>query len=147
MATAEFNLLEELGQVSKKAIESDPSLERQIEDTVALLNFLLARIDRNCERWSDAVVERAAPFEWSLSRDLAELYQSWLTLAHTLSAALDRSEAFRQLQHVDEFREGIRRVSLMSLDTDRTKRSVESLQQGRGMSLDTAREWLRDKLR
>jgi hypothetical protein len=153
MATADFDFLLELGQVAKKAAEAPISAEkrsavRELEDLLALLNFQLSRIDRTCERWSEAISAAAIEFNWDESRQLSALYQGWLDAAGRLPPHLSEWDAkYSPLRGAEEFWSNLRRVQLMSLDTDRTKRSIESLQQGKGSSFGSAMEELRHTLR
>lgn len=152
MAAADFDLVAELGEIYRKAAAAPRAsdlraLAREIEEMVALLNFQLTRIDRNRELWSKAVADGVIEFQWEMSRDLSRLYSSWLENAEA-TAGMARKEIFAgQLQCGEEFWENLRRVQLMSLDTDRTKRSIESLQNGTGVPFERAMESLRSNLR
>jgi hypothetical protein len=160
MATADFDLLVELqrlgGQATSRQSQTKRAasrasevraLAREVEDAVALLNFQLERIDHHCADWAQAISEDEIDFTWDLSKALSELYSGWLENAVRLAAVIE-GDIFRQhLRCGSQFSENLQRVKLMSLDTDRTKRSIESLKSGKGIPFERAMESLRDKLR
>ncbi|MEX2112445.1 MAG: hypothetical protein WD845_04625 [Pirellulales bacterium] len=159
MATAEFNLLTELQRSGEAAIRHSQSrvssshaseiraLAGEVEDVIALLNFQLERIDRHCEAWAQAISDGEIDFTWDLSKEFAGLYSGWLENAVTLATVVN-DDVFRgQLRFVKEFSDNLQRVKLMSLNSDRTQRSVESLKSGKGIPFERAMESLRDKLR
>ena len=152
MATSEFDLLTELGQISRRAAATPlaiegPQVARQLEDVVALLNFQLSRIDNVCERWSGAIAENAALFSWDDSKKLSELYKGWLGVAETIAPHLHAWVVrLGELPGAPEFQANLRRIQLMSLDTERSKRSIDSLEQGKGTPIDHAAEELQSTL-
>jgi hypothetical protein len=152
MATVDFDLLTELGHVSRKAVAAPLPREhrqaaKELEDLIAILNFQLSRIDSACERWSAAISQNAIGFDWEDSRTLSVLYQGWLETAEAVAPRVDDwIVRFGALQGVDEFFLNLRRIRLMSLDTERSMRSIDSFGQGRETSIDRAMEELRNTL-
>lgn len=153
MATADFELLLELRELSKRAAHAEPPSEkisgrRELEDRIAFFLFLLSRIHRDCQLWSQGVQAKAVAFTWDDSREFSELYALWLNnVEPTVSKLSAFQGTYGPLEGAEKLRACYQNVKLMSLDTGRVRQSVESLLSGEGISFDSAMEELRANLR
>ena len=76
------------------------------------------------------------PFTWETVRQFADAYQWWLAESTTLLAAVQAFEARGfGVDGAGRFREKIREVSLLPLDIEKVRRSIESLDRGEGIPL------------
>jgi len=120
----------------------------QLEDTIELMLSMLRSLRRHNERWAAHVQDVPGGFSWDTVRKFAELYRQWHRLSQRVldAVGLCEAEGF-VVQGADQLREESRQVALMSLDTDRVRRSIESLEEGRGIPFAQAMDELRDHLR
>jgi len=96
----------------------------------------------------DEIENGDAEFSWQLIREFNEAYRWWLDHSNVLMGAVAAYEAENyRVEGADEFRTQIQDVSLMSLDIDRDRRSVASLEEGRGVPAKKAMDDLRNHLR
>jgi len=153
MAASDFELLKELLAISERsAVARLPSEKstgrRELEERIAFSLFLVSRIDRfgRFER-QEGKFDPAA-IDWGLAREVNDLYTRWLDAVEpTVSKLASLKKEYGMLDGAEELRAGYRDVKLMSLDTDRVRESIESLEQGRGIPFDIAMEELRNNLR
>jgi hypothetical protein len=109
---------------------------RDIEDAIRYGLFLLEAIQRHNAAWSDDIQRGATDFSWEVARQFARSYRWWHELSTTLLAAIGEfeSQGF-QVEGAGAFREKYRDVSLLPLDIEQTRKSIESLEQGEGVPL------------
>lgn len=139
-------------QSGKVEAETQDHLEpmhcRNLEDLIGFGLLTLERIMRHNGQWSDDVRSGGAEFTWDDSERFAKAYKIWLrSTRQIIESAARCQERGCELDGVDELRSAFKDISLMSLDTERLKSSVESLQQGRGIPHAQAMNELRDSLR
>ena len=117
---------------------------RDIEDAIRYGLFLLETIQRQNARWAEDVESKAVPFTWETAHQFADAYQWWLAESTTLLAAVEAFEARGfGVDGAGSFREKIREVSLLPLDIEKVRRSIESLDRGEGIPLKQAIDELR----
>ena len=121
---------------------------REIEDAIQLGLMVLANIRRHNERWAQDIEISRVAFAWSDAESFAKLYRWWRERSELLLGAIDVCEASAIVVHGSaDLRRACRDVDLMSLDTDRVRASVESLDRGLGIPLTQAMNGLRRSLR
>jgi len=132
MATADFELLSELCKLSARAASASPSTEKSIgkvelENRIAFFAFVLSRIQRDCEAWSEAVHAKCLEFDWERSRQFSDRFKSWLqSVEPTISKLPAFAQTYGDLEGADQLVAGYRDVQLMSLDADRVQRFAGS---------------------
>ncbi len=147
---AQFDLYETLsaGAEAWKRDHQDAMFCREIEEAVSIGLAILANIRRRSDRWADDVERGKIPFSWEEARDLDELHKWWLQRSALLLEAIDFCESKHyKVDSADQFRQSNLDVSLMSLDTDRNRQSLESIQSGRTITSKQAMDELRSCLR
>ena len=124
-----------------------PDGRRELEDRIAFALFLVSRIDRACGPASEDESFDPAKIDWDRVKALNELYTGWLEAVEpTVSKLKALEQEYGKLEGADELRVRYRDVKLMPRDTDRVRRSIESLVQGQGIPFDRAMEELRTNL-
>jgi hypothetical protein len=117
---------------------------RYIEDQISLGLSIFANISRHQQRWSEEVQRQAEIFSWEIAEEYASCYRWWKKKSEELlKAIVDGENRGFQVGGAQEFREKLREVSLMSLDIQRIKQSMESLEAGHGVAFDQAMYALR----
>lgn len=120
---------------------------RAVEHVVDFGLGLLARIQKENERWAADVEAGSVEFSWDASEVFAQRYRQWKEMsARILRAIKTCEESHHSFEQVQAFREAYRKVSLMALDTERTRSSIESLQAGRGVRHAEAIHELRSRM-
>jgi len=114
-----------------------------IEDAIGLGLSILD----NLRRRGGSGAERGN-LSWEEASDQARAYRVWLdTTRHLLEGARRLEQAGFVVQRADELRRACGEVSLLPLDTDRIRRSLESLEGGEGVPTSEAIDGLRNRLR
>ena len=120
---------------------------RDIEDAIALGLTTFANLRRHSGLWAAEAALRNTEFAWETSRHFSDQYQRWKQRTAKLLNAVDFCKADGlALVGEQELRAAFKDVSLMVLDTDRTKTAFESLQAGEGISHREAMDELRHRL-
>jgi len=121
---------------------------RRVEDTISFGLAILATIRRRAECWTEDVEAGKTQFSWEAARECADMYRWWLERGTLALKLVEECEAKGYtVERAGEFREEIRDVSLMSLDTEHDRKSLESLQSGHGIPSKQAMDELRHSLR
>ena len=121
---------------------------REIEDAIHLGLMILANIRRHNERWAKDIESSRLAFAWNDAESFAKLFRWWRDRSELLLGAIEVCEVNGFAVHGSvDFRQACLDVDLMSLDTDRVRASVESLNQGAGTSFAQAMNGLRNSLR
>lgn len=121
---------------------------RDLEEVIEAGLALLAVFRASNERWADAVRAGRTGFSWDEARQLANRFQWWLDRSRPVLDWLDQCEkAGSRVRRAAEFRDAWREVSLMSLDVDRARQAIDSLDRGEGIPFDQAMHGLRNRLR
>ncbi len=121
---------------------------RDIEEAISIGLAILNNIRRRGSQWANDVERGETSFSWDEARQLDDLYRWWLERSTRLLAAIDSCESKRyKVDGADDFRRANLDLSLMSLDTNRNRQSLESLQTGHGMPSKQAMDELRNSLR
>jgi hypothetical protein len=120
----------------------------QLEDSIELMLSMLRSLRRHNEHWAVHLQEAPEDFSWDNVRKFAELYRKWHELSQRTLDVVDlfKAEGF-VVQGADQLRDESHQVALMSLDTDRVRRSIESLEEDRGIPFAQAMDELRHHLR
>lgn len=115
-----------------------------IEDAIGLglsiLENLRRRSSKSCE---------CGKLSWPETSDQARVYSLWLDATRRLldGAVRDLEQMGFVVERADALRQACREVSLLPLDTDRVRRSLESLENGEGVPMEQAIDELRNRLR
>jgi hypothetical protein len=119
-----------------------------LEDVIGLGLHTLESMKRHNRKWSADVRSGETEFSWDDAERFAKAYGDWLQATRAIldAVALCEGRGF-EVNGADRLRAASQDVSLMSLNTERLRASVESLQQGRGIPHATAMNELRDNLR
>ncbi len=121
---------------------------REMEDAIQLGLMVLANIRRHNERWAKDIEGSRTVFSWDDAEGFARLFRWWRERSESLLKGIKRSEANGfAVEGSADFRQACREVDLMSLDTDRVRSSIESLQNGSGTNVKQAMNGLRNHLR
>lgn len=156
MSTADLEIIDALkgaycGQVeSVRQPQEDTSKHpsrQHAQDTIQLGLCIYEMLKSHAEEWASSV-EGGTAFGWDASDAFAKYFAWWLGCSRTIAAGItslhkNYPAEYKNLRRWDDFRAAIRDVSLMCLDTDRTKAAIESLEAGQGIPLERAREDLR----
>jgi hypothetical protein len=119
-----------------------------LQDLIGFGLLTLDGIKRHNRQWTDSVRSGQTEFSWADSEHFAKVYLAWLRATLPILEVASRCEQRScELERLDELRSAFEDVSLMSLDAQRLKSSVESLEQGRGIPHAKAMNDLRDSLR
>ena len=120
---------------------------REIEDALQLGLMVLANIRRHNEQWAGDVKSSLIAFSWNDAERFAGLYRWWRQKSESLLKGLKACEAAGfAVSGAVPFLLACRDVDLMSLDTDRVRASIESLDLGQGIKLQQAMDGLRNSL-
>lgn len=131
-----------------KAMHVEAMQCREIEDAIHLGLMILANTRRHYERWAKDIESSQIAFTWDDAENFAKLFRWWRERSGLLLGTLKVCEVNGfTVDGSADFRAACRDVDLMSLDTDRVRASVESLNQGLGTSLTQAMNGLRNSLR
>jgi len=119
-----------------------------VEDLISLGLTVLASL----RRWTEVLARNLeygqTEFSWEESGSLAELFRQWLGHSTTLAKLIEDCESLAyDIAGADNFRRECREVSLMSLDVDKVRRSIDSLRAGQGTPSGQAMDELRHNLR
>jgi hypothetical protein len=145
--------LELYGQQSEqletwKAAHTEAMLCRDVEDAACLGLAVLANLRRRTENWKQIVEDRPTSFSWQQWDELAAGYREWCRATALLIEGIEVCEKHGyRIEGHDTLRQAFHETSLMPLDTDRVRRSIESLETGRGTPAEQAMDGLRDRLR
>jgi hypothetical protein len=121
---------------------------REFEDAIQLGLTVLANIRRHNERWAKDIERSQLEFSWNDAERFARLFRWWREKSESLLKGIRGSELNGfTVEGAAGFREACREVDLMSLDTDRVRESIESLQHGSGISFAQAMHGLRNSIR
>jgi hypothetical protein len=121
---------------------------REIEDAIQLGLTVLANIRRHNEHWAREIEFSRVVFSWKDADKFSQLFRWWREKSEALLRAVKRHEASGfSVAGAADFHEACRDVDLMSLDTDRVRTSIESLESGNGTSLAEAMNGLRNRTR
>jgi hypothetical protein len=121
---------------------------REIEDAIHLGLMILANIRRHNERWAKDIESSRISFTWEDAESFANLFRWWRERSELLLGAMKVCEASGfAVEGSADFRKACLDVDLMSLDMNRVRASVESLNEGPGTSLTQAMHGLRNSLR
>ena len=102
-------------------------------DAIQLGLMILTNIRRHNERWAKDIESSRIAFTWDDAESFAKLFRWWRERSELLLRALKVCEANGfAVDGSADFRKACLDVDLMSLDTDRVRASVESLDQGPG---------------
>jgi phage-related protein len=123
-----------------------PSL-RKAQDTIELGLFIYHRLQAHSRSWVTEIEQGVAEFSWQDSQTFSDAFASWLESSKAILAVIQKQAYVDKLLSLDEFRSAVRDVSLMSLDTQRVKESIESLESHKGRSFEQGIEELRNRLR
>ncbi len=147
---AQLDLYETLsaGAEAWKKDHQDAMFCRDIEEALSIGLAILANIQRRSDRWADDVERGRISFSWEDARELDELHKWWLKRSALLLEAIDFCESKHyKVDSAEQFRQANLDVSLLALDTDRNRQSLESIQSGRGKPSKQAMDELRNSLR
>jgi hypothetical protein len=121
---------------------------RDLEEGIRIGLVILTNIRCRHETAIAEVEQGGSPFSWDGLRDFDEAYRWWLDRSKLLLEAASACEAENYaVDGADDLRREVRDVSLMSLDAERDRQSVGSLEEGRGVPSRKAMDELRDRLR
>jgi hypothetical protein len=152
MTSAATELFSGLPLVFEKSSASNPAdnpyREWELESVVALALLMVSQVDRLRATWFPADREDPSGFDWDRAKQVAGLYTQWLSAVEPIIAKMRLPESpIAKLNGSEELKARYSDVKLMSLDIDRVRESIESLEQGRGIPFDIAMEELRNNLR
>lgn len=117
---------------------------RCIEDAISFGLTILKSIQRHNEVWASQIERGLVEFNWDDAKKFANWYSWWLERSKLLLAAVEESEKHGfSVEGANIFREQIIDISLLPLDIDNTKKSIESLEEGKGIPLRRAIDELR----
>ncbi len=118
---------------------------REIEDAIHLGLMILDNIRRHNAQWAKDIESSQVAFKWNEAEHFATLYRWWRERSESLLAGLKVFEINGFAVHGSvDFRKACLEVDMMSLDMERVRASVESLNKGRGTSLTQAMNGLRN---
>lgn len=121
---------------------------RDVEQAVRFGLFILDDIQRQNARWAEDVRAGAEPFSWDMAERFAAGYRWWLERSRLLLDAIsDCQRAGFEVEGAPRLREKHQEISLLPLDISQVQRSIESLEQGRGISHTEAMYALRNPVR
>jgi hypothetical protein len=132
------------GLESWKIAHDEAMASCDIEDTIGLGLTVL----ENLRRRSTRCAQLQEP-SWTSASELARAYSSWLEVTRRLLAGPVRELETRGLdvERAEDLRQACRDVSLLPLDTDRIRLSLESLESGQSIPMKQALDGLRNRLR
>jgi hypothetical protein len=150
MLQSQINLFKALacGSESWKADHDDAMGCRDVEEAITIWLAFLSNIRRRKSAWTIKVEKGARPYSWDDAKRFDDAFKAWLAMAEDILLEIERWErkSYR-VESVKEFREAIQDVSLMCLDTEHNRISVESIQSGNATSSKEAMDALRNNLR
>jgi hypothetical protein len=127
-----------------KAAHDEAMQCREIEDAIQLGLIILANISRHNNQWARDIENSLSEFSWDTAARFAVMYRWWREKSESLIKGIAACEkAGFLVSGSADFREACREVDLMSLDTERTRISIESLGRRSGISLKQAMNGLR----
>jgi hypothetical protein len=119
-----------------------------VERAVRFGLFIIDDLQLQNARWAEDVRHGAEPFSWEMAERFAAGYQWWLERGRlVLDAIAECERAESDVEGAARFREKYREISLLPLDISKVRRSIESLEQGRGISRAQAMYALRNPVR
>ncbi|HEX7448743.1 MAG TPA: hypothetical protein VF306_14420 [Pirellulales bacterium] len=120
---------------------------RALEQVIDFGLALLGRIEKENDRWAAEIEAGRVEFTWDASEAFAQRYRQWREMSDRLLRAIRKCEdSGCSAERAQELKDACRRVSLMALDTQRTRRSIESLEAGRGVPHAEAIDELRTRM-
>lgn len=120
---------------------------RSLEQVIDFGLGLLARIQKENDRWAADIEAGAIEFSWEASEAFAQRYRQWREMSdRILRAAKKCEDSGCSVERAQELKDAFRKVSLMALNTQRTRRSIESLEAGRGVPHAEAIDELRTRM-
>ncbi len=120
---------------------------RLTEDVIEIALAALRNLRRHNQGWADLVERQEEAFSWDTARRFADAYRKWQDLAEDLVRSIDacKDHGF-SVEGENKLREAQRGVSLMPLEIDRVRESIESLERGNGVPFAQAMDELRSHL-
>ena len=116
-----------------------------VEQAVRFGLFIIDDLQQQNSRWAEDVRRRAESFSWDMAERFAAGYQWWLERGRLVLDTISQCErAGFDVEGAARFREKYREISLLPLDIAQVRRSIESLEQGRGISHTQAMYALRN---
>jgi len=115
-----------------------------IEDAIGLGLSILENLRRRSGKYA-----QCETLSWPEASDQARVYRMWLDATRRLleGPVRELEQMGFVVQAADELRRACREISLLPLDTDRVRRSLESLETGEGVPMKQAIDGLRNRLR
>jgi hypothetical protein len=121
---------------------------RNVEQAIRFGLFIIDDIERQNSRWAEDMRRDAERFSWDMAQQFAAGYQWWLERGRLVLDAISECErAGVDVEEAARFREKYREISLLPLDIPQVQRSIESLEQGGGISHAKAMYALRNPVR
>lgn len=148
-------LQEQLDLYGEQSGEIEPWLAPQAEAMTCLaldqlIDFglaLLGRIEKENDRWAADIEAGKLEFTWDASEAFAQRYRQWREMSDRILRSMKKCEhSDCSIERAQELKDACRKISLMALDTQRTRRSLESLEAGRGVSHAEAIDELRARM-
>ena len=116
---------------------------RDIEDAIRCGLFVLEMIQRQNQRWAEDIERNLMPFTWETADQFAKTYQWWEAESTNLLKAIQAFESRGfGVDGAAMLREKVCEVSLLPLDIAQVRRSIESLERGKGVPLKQAMDEL-----
>lgn len=121
---------------------------RRVEDVIAHGLFVLGRIKALNAEWDADLRRGEAEFSWEVAEQIASLYREWQVNSRVALQAIQACEQRGyHVEDAEEFRAALHEVAMLPLDVERTRKSIEALEQGRGITFDQAMHELRTRVR
>ena len=112
---------------------------RSLEDAISFGLSLLKNIQRHNAAWAADIESGLSEFSWEDAKQFAAWYGGWLEESkHLIRAMKEYEKRGYGVEGANLFREQFTDISLLPLDIDNTKKSIESLAAGRGIPLKKA---------
>lgn len=163
MATAELEtIIKPMGKIYREATRAkigesvfDDETKRLTKESISLGVFVYDRLNNLrtefCEMRKQMGPSKEVEAE-KMADEISEAYRNWLEASQEFVDRLIRIQKLDphfvdSLVGFDDLKSAFKDVSLMSLDTERVKRSIASLHAGQGVTFEHAMEELRNNLR
>ncbi len=134
MLQSQFDLCKALSSGAEAwMVEHDEAMScRNVEEAIPIWLAILSNIHRRSSKWAREIENGKSPFSWDEAKAFDETYKSWLDVANRILREIENCEKKSYLvDSADRFREATKDVSLMCLDTERNRASLESIQSHR----------------
>ena len=145
---SDFSILEDQLGLYKKQCEELESWQadhleamrcQSLEDAISFGLSLLKNIQRHNTAWAADIESGLTEFSWEDAKQFAAWYGWWLDRSKLLlTAVTDYEKRGYNVEGANLFREQFTDISLLPLDIENTKKSIESLAAGRGIPLKQA---------